>query len=114
MAVPRKRVSAPCTLWDCDQPCSAVLCCAVMVPAGFDGQLTGKMNVLRSCPVLYSCLSSRSDLKGLAYVAAAETFSWGSRVYSAGQTCQPGALYIIQEGSCKVSMGWSVPMCKAR
>lgn len=83
------------------------------MPTGFDGQLTGKMSVLRSCPVLYSCLSSRSDLRGLAYVATAETFSWGSRVYSAGQPCQLGALYIIQEGSCKVSLGGSVPMFKA-
>lgn len=53
--------------------------------------------------MLNSSLSSRSDLRGLAYVATAETYSWGSKVYSAGQPCQRGALYVIHEGGCRVS-----------
>lgn len=83
-------------------------------PAGFDGQLTAKMNVLRSCPAFIRSLSTKSDLRGLAYVATAETFSWGSRVYAAGQPCQKGAVYIIQEGSCRVSVsfgGWRAGGC---
>jgi hypothetical protein len=70
---------------------------------GFDGQLTAKVDILRSCHVLSRSLSGRSDLRGLAYVAQTETFSWGSRVYAAGQPCVRGAVYIIQEGSCRVS-----------
>jgi hypothetical protein len=73
-----------------------------MCPPGFDGRLTAKMNILRACPALSKCLSNRSDLRGLAYVAVAETYSWGSRVYAAGQQCQKGALYIIQEGAARV------------
>jgi hypothetical protein len=70
---------------------------------GFDGQLNAKMSILRSCPAFISSLGPKSDLRGLAYVATTEAYSWGSRVYAAGQPCHKGAVFIIQEGSCRVS-----------
>jgi hypothetical protein len=77
-----------------------------LVRPGFDGQLTAKMNILRSCPTLSSSLGVKSDLRGLAYAATSVTYSWGSHVYAAGQPCLKGAVYIIQEGSCRVSHCW--------
>lgn len=69
---------------------------------GFDGQLNAKMAVIRNCPGLASCLSTRSDIRGLAYAAVNETHSWGGQLYAAGEI--PTALYVIQEGACKVCM----------
>jgi hypothetical protein len=79
---------------------------AGLLRPGFDGQLTAKMNILRSCPTLSSSLGVKSDLRGLAYVGTAVAYSWGSRVYAAGQPCLKGAVYVIQEGSCRVSHCW--------
>lgn len=57
--------------------------------------------------MLSASLSNRSDLRGLAYVATAEAYSWGSCVYAAHQPClKQGSLYVIQEGGCRVSAGW--------
>lgn len=87
-----------------------VLVCVHAAPAGFDGQLSAKTNILRSCPLLFSSLSARSDLRGLAYTGLAEVFTWGSRVYAAGQPCAKGAVYIIQEGSCRVRAQVALPL----
>jgi hypothetical protein len=75
--------------------------------AGFDGQLTAKANMLRACPLLAACLGSKSDVRGLAYVAATASYSCGSLLYAAGQPCRPGTVSIIQEGACRVRGGCS-------
>lgn len=67
---------------------------------GFDGQLNAKLSVLKCCSALMSCISSNSDIRGLAYAAVCEQHGWGGHVYAAGQV--PQALYVLQEGSCRV------------
>ncbi|KAF6253000.1 hypothetical protein COO60DRAFT_1643534 [Scenedesmus sp. NREL 46B-D3] len=52
---------------------------------GFDGQLNAKIGILKSSSVLASCISSRSDMRGLAYAAASESMAWAGRLYAAGQ-----------------------------
>jgi hypothetical protein len=68
---------------------------------GFDGQLNAKLAILKSSSLLASCISHRSDMRGLAYAAASESMGWAGQLYGAGQAAT--ALYVIQEGNCRVS-----------
>jgi hypothetical protein len=68
---------------------------------GFDGQLNAKLAILKSSSVLATCISNRSDMRGLAYAAASESMGWAGQLYAAGQAAT--ALYVIQEGNCRVS-----------
>eukprot|EP00775_Hariotina_reticulata_P011618 gene11618-11762_t len=83
---------------------------------GFDGQLNDKLCVLRACPALTACLSTKSDLRGLAYASVWETLLLGSQLYGAAtnSVCTgtssgnagaglPDALYIIQQGTCLIA-----------
>jgi hypothetical protein len=78
---------------------------------GFDGQLNDKLSVLQACPALTACLSTKSDLRGLAYASVRETVPWGAQLYGAAGSSTgntggglPDALYIIQQGTCLVSL----------
>jgi hypothetical protein len=68
---------------------------------GFDGQLNAKLAILKSSSLLASCISNRSDMRGLAYATASEGVGWAGQLYGAGQAA--AALYVIQEGNCRVS-----------
>eukprot|EP00883_Tetradesmus_obliquus_P004781 jgi/Sobl393_1/1515/SZX72241.1 len=67
---------------------------------GFDGQLNAKLAILKSSSILATCISNRSDIRGLAYAAASESMGWAGQLYAAGQAAT--ALYVIQEGSCRI------------
>lgn len=75
---------------------------STVLSQGVDGQLSARLAVLQGCAALCSCLSSCSDLRGMAYAAKSITLDWGSTLYAAGQPSD--AVYVIQEGSCLVSL----------
>lgn len=87
---------------------------AAIMADGFDGQLNAKVALLKNCPALAACLSSRSDVRGLAYSAVRQSLGWGEQLYGAGAAGADSpagavagaadALFVIHEGSCRVSL----------
>ncbi|WIA30393.1 hypothetical protein OEZ86_000479 [Tetradesmus obliquus] len=73
---------------------------ASILAHGFDRQLNAKLAILKSSSVLATCISNRSDMRGLAYAAASESMGWAGQLYAAGQAAT--ALYVIQEGNCRI------------